>query len=110
MDRGRHLLGEPRAQAGDDHLTVLQLGPRGGLALVADVAPRPSGDDLGHEPGVFVPPQQQVVGAIQRDEALGMASRLVDPRRVIDRHGLVDRRMEDEQRFAEFGDVALEVM
>ena len=44
---------------------------------------------------------QQVIGAIERDEALRVAGHLEETACVLDADGLVDGRVEDEQRLAE---------
>ena len=46
-------------------------------------------------------PGQQVVGVVERDEALGVQQRPVDPTGVVDTHDVVDRRVEDRGRHAQ---------
>ena len=59
------------------------------------VARCPGGDDLGGVFGVGGP-GQQVIGVVQRHEALRVPGRLEDRRGVVDAHGLVARRMQHE--------------
>ena len=49
--------------------------------------------------------RQQVVGIVERNEALGVLRRTKDARGVVDADDLVERRMEDEQRPPKHGDV-----
>jgi hypothetical protein len=95
-----------------------EVGVAGGAALDQDLArrqrlrqprhrhvtPRPRRQHVGDEARVLLPCQQQVVGAVERDKALGVPGRLVDPSRVVDAHHLVGRRVEDQQRQSEVAD------
>ena len=46
----------------------------------------------------------------QRDEALGMLGRDKNARRVVDADGIVGRRMHDQQRLVQFGDMLHQAM
>ncbi len=53
---------------------------------------------------------EQVVGAGERDEALGMLCRQEDLRRVLNPDQLVGRRMEDQQRLLQLRDARGELL
>ncbi len=63
---------------------------RGRSARVVDVARRPRADHPGRELRV-TGVGEQVIGAVEGDEALGVARRLEDPGRVLDADRVVDR-------------------
>src|ERR1043165_1410843 len=61
---------------------------------------------------------QQMIGIVQRDKTFGMFRRRENARGIVDADNVIDRRMEDEQRFAQifqmlaelpFGDVVEEL-
>ena len=75
---------------------------RGGTAFCRrrghrQVARRPRGEHVRRVARVLAP-GQQVIGGVERDEALRMLRREEDRRGVIDRHDGVGRRVHDEQR------------
>lgn len=73
------------------------------------VALAPGGDEVGRVGGVGVP-AQQVVGVGQRHETLGMLRVDEDAGGVADRHGVVHRRVQDEQCAVERGDMREDVL
>ena len=86
----------PLGGLGDDHR---RRRPRRieGATLVDDVAVGEGSDRVRGETGI-VTVGEQVVGAVERHEALRVASRLEDLRGVVDRDGVVDRRVHHQQR------------
>ena len=67
-----------------------------------EIAFRPGADHVG-DVGRIAAAAQEMVGAGQRHEALGVSRRGKDMARILDAHQFVGRRMKDEQRFAQIG-------
>ena len=66
-------------------------------ALVDDVAFGERPDHVGSESRIIAV-GEEVIGAVERHEALRVTRRLEDLRRMVDRHGVVDRRVQHQQR------------
>ena len=72
------------------------------LDRLLEISLGPGGDHVRHIDRVALL-AQQVIGAGERNETLGMFGRGEDPRRIVDAHGVVGRRMEYQQRLAQSG-------
>ncbi len=67
-----------------------------------EIAPGPGGDDIGDIDRVMLL-REQMIGAGQQDEALGMFGSDENLRGVVDAHGVVGGRMHDQQRLVQPG-------
>ena len=80
------------------HGTEFDLGFGHDLGLV-EIALGPGRDNIGHIDRV-AHPAQQVVGAAERNEALGMLGGAENMRGIVDADQVVGRRMKHQQRLA----------
>ena len=90
------------------HQAGLDLGLGHDLRPV-EIAVGPGGDDVGHIDRVVLP-AQQMVGAGERDEALGMPGGDENVRGIVDADQIVGRRMEHQQRLAQVGEAFVELL
>ena len=67
-----------------------------------EIALGPGGDHVRHIDCIALL-AQQMIGAGQRHETLGMLGGQEYPRRIVDAHGIVSRRMEYQKRLAQIG-------
>ena len=74
-----------------------------------DIAFGPGGDDVGDIGGIALV-AEQMIGAGQRHETLGMLGGDEDIGGVVDPDGVVGRRMHDQQRLVQFGDMRHQAM
>jgi hypothetical protein len=99
---GLRELALPRLGNRDCSLLAAGCGPCLGGAD-PDVAARPRSEHRRNVLGILLL-RQQMVGGVERDEALGMLCRHEDLRGVVDADRRVAGRVEDEERFAELVD------
>jgi hypothetical protein len=74
--------------------------PYGRLRRHVEVALGPGRDHVGHIGGIAAA-AEQVIGAGERDEALGMPGGREDAARIVDADDVVGGRMEDQQRLVQ---------
>ena len=106
---GDFLLEQTVAGFSYDNCAVGNFGlcARGGAHI--EIALGPSSDDMRHIDRI-ARAAEQMVGAGERDEALGMFRRGENVARIVDADQIVGRRMKDQQRLVQFGDVGREIL
>src|SRR5690606_29105974 len=91
-----------------DAIVVTEILQRLRLRRIGQVPAGPGCQHGAYVQGIALA-EQEVVGVIQRDEALGVTCSLVDERRVLDPDDVVYRRVEDEEWPAERTDDLLDM-
>src|SRR5579871_421539 len=89
----------------DMHVAARIVG--GGGRAPVDVARRPGGDHLGGVVGILMP-GQQMIGGVERDEALRMPRCQEDLGRVVDADDRIQGRMHDEEGAAKVANARLQ--
>ena len=97
-----------RSGLADYHLTFARLRKLR-TGTLADIAARPRGDDSSRILRI-VGTRKQVIGVIQRDEALGMFGGQEQTTRVVDPYGVVGWRMKNQEALLQVTQPRLKVL